>query len=455
MVTSVLAPGTFAAPQRAAAGFLQAEPPLQRSQHVRRALQLQPQQAGNAGRRRAEHLRAPHQHRGAHRRVRHARCVTQLRLEQGERGAVPLHLRRGRLLFAAHGAERRRVAHARFQHRAGHGHLHRRRQPGDQSGLPAEPGGEARAVGGSLLGGRRDRTSSRPASTSSDRGGSSPSSTTSPAPTRSRRARSIPFNANDPATFPSSITQTFGSSGLNFNDAMAGVFAQDDWEVRRGLTLNLGVRWDMDTLFQGDNNNFAPRAGFAWNVGGSAQDRHPRQHRHLLRHARVVGDQPRVEHRAGRADDDRPAAGRPAVSDLPHPLQRVPDRRRRRSRARRCTCRSSRATISRSASATTFQRTAPYFFNTNRRRPARARAELGGVGRLRARLRLRPAGDVGHQRAAVLRARTGADAHRGAGERAAAARRPEPHRRTATTSRSPDSAACTCSSTAGTPNTTR
>jgi outer membrane receptor protein involved in Fe transport len=77
-----------------------------------------------------------------------------------------------------------------------------------------------------------------------------------------------PFNANDPATFPFQFTQTFGTSGLNFKDAMIGLFAQDDWEVRRGLTLNAGVRWDKDSLFQGDNNNWAPRVGFAWNVGG-------------------------------------------------------------------------------------------------------------------------------------------------------------------------------------------
>jgi hypothetical protein len=81
----------------------------------------------------------------------------------------------------------------------------------------------------------------------------------------------IPFNASDPATFPFQYTQNFGGSGLNFKDAMVGVFAQDDWEVRRGLTLNVGLRWDRDSLFQGDNNNFAPRAGFAWNVGGSAK----------------------------------------------------------------------------------------------------------------------------------------------------------------------------------------
>src|SRR5262249_9515196 len=81
----------------------------------------------------------------------------------------------------------------------------------------------------------------------------------------------FPYNASDPSTFPFQFTQTFGTSGLNFKDYMAGVFAQDDWEVARGLTVNVGVRWDKDSLFQGDNNNIAPRVGFAWNVGGSTQ----------------------------------------------------------------------------------------------------------------------------------------------------------------------------------------
>jgi outer membrane receptor protein involved in Fe transport len=81
----------------------------------------------------------------------------------------------------------------------------------------------------------------------------------------------FPFSASDPTTFPFQFTQTFGTSGLNFKDYMAGAFAQDDWEVTRGLTLNIGVRWDKDSLFQGDNNNVAPRVGFAWNVGGSTQ----------------------------------------------------------------------------------------------------------------------------------------------------------------------------------------
>ena len=80
-----------------------------------------------------------------------------------------------------------------------------------------------------------------------------------------------PFDANDPSTFPAQFTQTFGTSGLRFKDAITGIFAQDDWQVRTGLTLNLGIRWDKDSLFQGDNNNFSPRAGFAWNLGNEGR----------------------------------------------------------------------------------------------------------------------------------------------------------------------------------------
>jgi outer membrane receptor protein involved in Fe transport len=81
----------------------------------------------------------------------------------------------------------------------------------------------------------------------------------------------FPFDPNNPATFPFQYTQSFGNSGLNFTDTMGALFAQDDWEVRRGLTLNLGVRWDVDTLIQGDYNNIAPRVGFAWNVGNTGK----------------------------------------------------------------------------------------------------------------------------------------------------------------------------------------
>ncbi len=79
----------------------------------------------------------------------------------------------------------------------------------------------------------------------------------------------FPFDPADPATYPFQYTQNFGNSGLRFTDSMVGLFVQDDWALRRDLTLNLGVRWDKDSLFQGDNNNFAPRVGFVWNIGNA------------------------------------------------------------------------------------------------------------------------------------------------------------------------------------------
>ena len=91
----------------------------------------------------------------------------------------------------------------------------------------------------------------------------------------------------------------------DFNVKELGFFAQDDWRVRRNLTLNLGVRWEfsgipsesnglvgtidqagsLSTSYTSNNltvkkggqwynhdwNNFAPRAGFAYDVKGDGK----------------------------------------------------------------------------------------------------------------------------------------------------------------------------------------
>jgi hypothetical protein len=83
------------------------------------------------------------------------------------------------------------------------------------------------------------------------------------------------------------------------NQGYAG-FAQDDWHVKPRLTVNLGLRYELQTVlkdrdnklgnfdpnsttglvqvgfgeaaaFQGDHNNFSPRVGFAWDVRGNGK----------------------------------------------------------------------------------------------------------------------------------------------------------------------------------------
>jgi hypothetical protein len=50
-----------------------------------------------------------------------------------------------------------------------------------------------------------------------------------------------------------------------------GVYVQDEWKVRSNLTVNAGIRYDLQFLetIATDRNNVGPRAGFAWSPGTS------------------------------------------------------------------------------------------------------------------------------------------------------------------------------------------
>jgi hypothetical protein len=97
---------------------------------------------------------------------------------------------------------------------------------------------------------------------------------------------------NDPSTwdlaalsqYSQSFVQGFGDFNLNIVRHTLAAWFQDDWKIAPRLTLNLGVRYDNDigmlgdgpklksglkTPDHGDNNNIAPRLGFAWDVTGS------------------------------------------------------------------------------------------------------------------------------------------------------------------------------------------
>src|SRR5205814_7820412 len=62
------------------------------------------------------------------------------------------------------------------------------------------------------------------------------------------------------------FTQTFGNTVVAQTNPNIGFYAQDEWKLSPRLTLNIGVRYDLQFLetIATDRNNVSPRAGFAW-----------------------------------------------------------------------------------------------------------------------------------------------------------------------------------------------
>lgn len=59
----------------------------------------------------------------------------------------------------------------------------------------------------------------------------------------------------------------FGISNYNLKQWLYDVFAQDSIRVRHDLTIDVGLRYDRQTLTDA-KSDFAPRIGFGWNPGG-------------------------------------------------------------------------------------------------------------------------------------------------------------------------------------------
>jgi hypothetical protein len=64
--------------------------------------------------------------------------------------------------------------------------------------------------------------------------------------------------------------QSYGNAVYTVDDALWAVFAQDDFHAFKNLTVNLGIRYEQQT-FTDSREDFAPRAGFSYNVKGDGR----------------------------------------------------------------------------------------------------------------------------------------------------------------------------------------
>ena len=78
--------------------------------------------------------------------------------------------------------------------------------------------------------------------------------------------------ANFQARRYAAFLQDFGNPTQGQTSMNIGMFAQDEWRLRHNLTVNAGVRYDIQStpsILDTDFNNIAPRIGFVWSPYGN------------------------------------------------------------------------------------------------------------------------------------------------------------------------------------------
>ena len=90
----------------------------------------------------------------------------------------------------------------------------------------------------------------------------------------------IPFSLSNPASYPNRFALFEGPTAWDFSRWAGGIFVQDSWRVTSDLTINAGLRYDLDGTYTAlnplvrvdrglnttrvDRDNIAPRIGVAW-----------------------------------------------------------------------------------------------------------------------------------------------------------------------------------------------
>ena len=84
-------------------------------------------------------------------------------------------------------------------------------------------------------------------------------------------AHNLPFNPANPFTYPSRFRLLLGQIYFDIDDNRTAGYLQDKWQVNRNVTLNLGLRYDYQSMTPETKDAIAPRIGIAYNPTGSGR----------------------------------------------------------------------------------------------------------------------------------------------------------------------------------------